>query len=681
MIARNSNHSSHTELMQLWILRLLSTSKRMKRFYDKAHYRDADIVRALDLEDLADKDFPEWDRLVREKHADYEQRAASIGIPAFAHDNFKLMAKIYGLDRTETELLVALVIQEHESVFDDCFRLCHNKSRVDYVCCLARMLQFDVATVRRCLHANSSLRAKGIVKWGLRQEPRIETCGNRMCEKLLNEDCDIQILIRDIVNTAPAPTLAYSDYPHIKETLQMLRAHLRGAMADKRSGVNIYIHGAPGTGKSELTRVLARELRATLYEVSFNDGDGDPINGNKRLESLRGAQAFLKNRRNLLVFDEAEDVFEGETIFRRSFAADQKAWMNRMLETNAVPTVWISNSIHGLDRAFVRRFDFVFELGLPPLRQRKRSFKRICRGKISNRVLENIAKCENLTPAVVAKAQSVALSVSRNASLPPDKVFMEVVKQTLKAQGHKTEGIDGKQSRIPSVYSLSYLNSDTPLEPLAIRLKTMASARLCLYGPPGTGKTTFGHWLSEELAMPLHIKKCSDLISPFLGLTERNLARAFENAQEDKAILLIDEVDSFLQDRRSAVRSWEVTEVNEMLTQMEAFEGIFIATTNLMDNLDQAALRRFDLKVKVGYLNGKQCQELLVRHCKTLGLKKPGCEALGTAEMLSNATPGDFANVARQHRLRCFTNDDALIQAVVAECEIKEGKGTRKMGF
>src|SRR3546814_2838928 len=57
-----------------------------------------------------------------------------------------------------------------------------------------------------------------------------------------------------------------------------------------------------------------------------------------------------------------------------------------------------------------------------------------------------------------------------------------------------------------------------------------------------------------------------------VGMTEQNLAGAFERAQQEDAVLLLDEVDSFLQDRRKARQSWEVTAVNEMLTQMERSE-------------------------------------------------------------------------------------------------------------
>ena len=101
---------------------------------------------------------------------------------------------------------------------------------------------------------------------------------------------------------------------------------------------------------------------------------------------------------------------------------------------------------------------------------------------------------------------------------------------------------------------------------------------------------------------------------------------AFERAEADGAILLIDEVDSFLQERKGAEKSWEVTQVNEMLTQMESFGGLFIASTNLMDGLDAASLRRFDLKVRFDYLRPDQAWALLDRYLVDFGLPPAECD-------------------------------------------------------
>ena len=66
----------------------------------------------------------------------------------------------------------------------------------------------------------------------------------------------------------------------------------------------------------------------------------------------------------------------------------------------------------------------------------------------------------------------------------------------------------------------------------------------------------------------------------------------------EEAVLLLDEADSFLRSRRLAERNYEVSEVNEMLQGMERFGGVFICTTNLFDELDEAALRRFTFKIR-----------------------------------------------------------------------------------
>ena len=172
--------------------------------------------------------------------------------------------------------------------------------------------------------------------------------------------------------------------------------------------------------------------------------------------------------------------------------------------------------------------------------------------------------------------------------------------------------------------------------------------------------------------MPLSVKRGSDLISKWLGESEQNIARAFRQAEQDGALLLIDEVDGFLQDRREAHHGWETSLVNEMLTQMESYSGVFIASTNLMTQLDQAALRRFDLKVKFDFLSTRQSAELLRRYCKALALPAPRAALLSQLGQLPTLTPGDFATVMRQHRFRPLESAADFVQALAAESALNE---------
>ena len=120
-------------------------------------------------------------------------------------------------------------------------------------------------------------------------------------------------------------------------------------------------------------------------------------------------------------------------------------------------------------------------------------------------------------------------------------------------------------------------------------LREHGEGRLLLIGAPGTGKSAFGRYLAEALDRPLMMRRASDILSPYVGVAERNMAQMFRDAPKKMQFCYLDEADTFLRDRNGATRSWEISEVNEMLTQMESFDGIFIASTNLMGSLDAAA--------------------------------------------------------------------------------------------
>jgi SpoVK/Ycf46/Vps4 family AAA+-type ATPase len=215
---------------------------------------------------------------------------------------------------------------------------------------------------------------------------------------------------------------------------------------------------------------------------------------------------------------------------------------------------------------------------------------------------------------------------------------------------------------------------------LAAGLAGTRSGRLCLYGPPGTGKTAYGRWLAGQLGMPLLLRRASDLLSKWVGESEKQIAAAFRQAEREGALLLIDEVDSFLRERSGAGQSWEVTRVNEMLTQMESFSGVFIASTNLMDGLDQAALRRFDLKLRFDYLLPAQAELLLSRYCASMELDLPGQQDSERVRRQAMLTPGDFAAVARQHRFRPLASASELVCALEQETALKRGKAA-PIGF
>ena len=119
-----------------------------------------------------------------------------------------------------------------------------------------------------------------------------------------------------------------------------------------------------------------------------------------------------------------------------------------------------------------------------------------------------------------------------------------------------------------------------------------------------------------------------------------------------------------------------------MLTQMESFEGIFIATTNLIDALDAASLRRFDLKAKFDYLRPEQGLKLFRRWSEKLEIDVTDAAASRIARM-DTLAPGDFAAVARQAQFRPVTSSEDFAERLAVECRMKaadRGRGTT-IGF
>jgi SpoVK/Ycf46/Vps4 family AAA+-type ATPase len=157
----------------------------------------------------------------------------------------------------------------------------------------------------------------------------------------------------------------------------------------------------------------------------------------------------------------------------------------------------------------------------------------------------------------------------------------------------------------------------------------------------------------------------------------------FREAESEGALLLLDEADSFLQDRRGAHRSYEVTEVNEMLQGMERFRGIFICTTNLMDRIDQAALRRFTFKIAFKPLTAVQRAAFFVAEACAGDAQALTSSLAARLAALEQLCAGDFAAVKRQVViLDTPLEPQDFLDQLEAEHRLKpEVREARGMGF
>ena len=495
-------------------------------------------------------------------------------------------------------------------------------------------------------------------------------------DEFISEPLNEQVLLKVCTKPAIEPSLSLDDFAHLNEMKKMMLDYLQSSFATHRKGANILIYGAPGTGKTELATLLGKVLSVSVNNITYMDEDGDVISAEDRLNKCRFAQKVLEGQSSLLIFDEIEDVFRAG-FFECSVAQKNKAWMNQLLENNNVPMIWLSNSVSGIDPAFLRRFDLILEMPDLPLKNKSALITQLTEGKLSPAYVQHFAKVRSLTPAILSRTIRVAKEL--NTSNFAETLLM-MFNQTLKSQNKpKIEPLVlGKAD-----YNLDYVACNDNIHRISEGLKQSRKGRICCYGPSGTGKTAWAAWLAEQLDMPLLLKQGSDLLNPYVGGTEQNIAQAFEQAKADNALLVLDEVDTFLFSREGANRSWERSQVNEMLTQIERFEGVMVVSINLIEVLDPAALRRFDLKLKFDYLTLKQRLGFAKQQAEILGLPLLSEENLNQIESLNLLTPGDFAAVARRHQFSPFQKVQDWLSALQGECEVKPAFSatTRRIGF
>jgi SpoVK/Ycf46/Vps4 family AAA+-type ATPase len=503
---------------------------------------------------------------------------------------------------------------------------------------------------------------------------------------------------------APA-TLGPADFDFVTEEVGVLTALLRQAVARREPGVNVLLYGPPGTGKTELARVCAQAAGLRLYEVEYADRDGNSLSGRDRYRSMQISQVFLKASEHVaLLFDEVEDVFppissEAAQFMARLDTGDAppsgsvsgKAWVNQILESNPVPVVWITNRIEQIDPAFRRRFQYHLELKSPPPGAREALVRRALAGvPVGDEFVGRLASRKGLTPAQIRTAVRFARLTGADDTAAPDPVArQEALIERQIANADKALGgapaADRAARRVVTTYDLSLLNVECRFEVPRIveALRRRSHGTLCFHGPPGTGKTALAEHLAQQLDRPLMIRQASDLMSKYVGETEQNMARMFTEATQESAVLLLDEADSFLRSRRRAERHYEVSETNEMLQGMERFAGVFICTTNLFDDLDEAALRRFTFKIRFRPLTPLQRDRMFVTEALEGDEQALTPEQRARLAALDALAPGDFAAVRRQVDIlgERFTPDEFLSQ-LESEHRVKpDVRERRGMGF
>ncbi|MBL8026314.1 MAG: ATP-binding protein [Fibrobacteres bacterium] len=476
---------------------------------------------------------------------------------------------------------------------------------------------------------------------------------------------------------------------------------------DKNKSLNILLYGEPGTGKTEFARSLAGHMNHKVLEVwsSLNNSNDKDSAYNFRFRSTVAADRLYKDTDTVLIIDEADDLLNasGGGFLGMGQDNNKKALINETLEEGSLCRFWITNHSHGIDPSTLRRFDYAIKF--EPFSQQQRV--NVWKSSVKKHSCENIFTDDDISRlADRFSVNAGGIDIAMRNIKPAIAKGMEQNKivqftERLLSSHEKTLGINSfkkKNNEANSAkYDLEGLNiiggHEQPLMILdefsrywndnkdgAMSIRNM---NVLLYGPPGSGKSEFSKFISRHLKRKLIVRSATDFYNMYHGESEKRINEAFRAAEREKAILMIDEADGLIRPRESAQNSWEIPIINEFLTCMENFTGILICTTNFHKGLDNAAIRRFNIKLGFEYLTTEGIRKFYKR------IIEPEVEGLPTAEEyfqlenIKNLTPGDFKVVYQQFAF--FNKKDRqhklFIDALETESKNKHYIPKSGMGF
>lgn len=595
----------------------------------------------------------------------------------------RTLCSTFGIGSVAADLCEMLAVNELYTEFDRYFDNTVNIFSFQNRAMLAEVLDMEAKDLASAVKELSKL---GIIDGGGRHDISIDDDVLRIWMEPTDEESSPQFCRKLVGECLPMESFNID-----KDDLAQVKSFMGSS---SEMPMHILLYGDPGTGKTTFARSLAKDMKVKAWGVP-TDGDASQLHRRASLSACLNMAS--RHPGSFIVMDEAERFLDTGSKFSEN--STDKAWLNDFLERPNVRMIWIVNDIDDIDASVLRRFAYSVKFGELNDDASRRTWRNILRrhrslGLITHTRLDSMLKEHTEVPTAVIEG-----AVARTASLGLGKErFADTVERSLKSYttlvnngNEKKKEAKAKKEGEYATDGVSFTGSFDDLMAKCRRIDELmkdgttipaGGATMLFWGPPGTGKTALAKHIADTLGRKLVVKRASDLLSPYVGSSEQNVAEAFKEAED--AVLLIDEADSFLYSRESALRSWESTLVNEFLTALEECKGFCICTTNREPHLDDAAMRRFSFKFGFKYSGPEQVKALYKKVLAPLVKgHKMTPEQQGRLTSMAYLTPGDFRTVKTRHWLDepdLLTHDE-MINALAAEQSMKHDAASKKIGF
>ena len=375
-------------------------------------------------------------------------------------------------------------------------------------------------------------------------------------------------------------------------------------------GVTLLFAGPPGTGKTLLARAIAHSLGRPLLRV-FADRLAETTDAVEPLVVGIFREATFADA--IVFFDECEGLF--------SKRSSKLAFLLSELERFEGITILATNMPHQIDEAMDRRIVFRLDFEIPEAEDRLQIWELHLPPEAplaADVDLPLLASLFAFPGGAIKNAVLVALNraIDRNPKKPV--LDMATLRQAAESQlkfnledlAHKSRVTltlqdlvlpASERAKIEEVIA-ACKNKEYVQNKWGFARRLVTGKGICVLfdGPPGTGKTLCAEILAGALDRAVYRINVANVMSKWIGETEKNIAAIFARAKATQAILLFDEADSLFAKRTEVQSSNDRhanQEVNLLLQEVERFDGIVILTTNLFGGLDDALKRRIQYRV------------------------------------------------------------------------------------
>ena len=584
------------------------------------------------------------------------------------HNRFDIIKQLYGLNDIEYRYLLIIYAQS--------FPLVNNLLRITSKNILWNIIIANETNVDKSSLINKLI-SIGLIKVDQSVDVYTGQENYVLTDNILKviNTCDtIQQSLHALLDSKDMDSdLTLSDFNHVnyKTFLKIYKMALKKNI----KGINFLFYGPVGSGKTEFCKVISKKLNVNIFNVTSQLSSYKEAQRSDRLVDLQSKLHLLNtsnmNNKCAILFDEADDVLVRPFYSSSTFSKD---YINTILENNNVPVIWITNDIAEINSAFLRRMTYCIKFDKLNEQQKLTIWKNNLRQhnlKLKPKEVKELSKKYNVSTSIITNAIMTTKLINGGNEELQD--ILKCVGSAVYSDNHINTFTDDKDKNDElNNYRIDLINCKPDINDLTEKIKQCGKLNfsLCLYGQPGTGKSLYAKYLAKQLNIPVVYKRASDIFSKWVGETEQNIKQLFTQGTESKSMIILDEVDSFLYNRNNNLNSWELSSVNEMLTQMESYNYPFICTTNLIEILDKASLRRFTFKLHFDFMDPTQVR-VAFKHFFNID----------TQYFIYGLTLGDFSVVKKKIEFLNIHAEEDIIKMLQEEVDLKDKSSIRRIGF